>query len=155
MRVVFFVVALFWASAAEARDLSALSWLAGCWRLTDQRGAFSEVWVSPGRPVFFGYGVSHAAAGHDDWRQMRIEARGDDIVLFFMPGGRGPVFYTWSEMSVRGDGGRIRFDTEDRRFPQSIIYDRVGEQLTETVVDWRGGATEDFAFTRAECTAQP
>ena len=137
---------LAFAGVAEARDLTALSWLQGCWRYDDARGTFTEVWAAPPMPAMVGYNTRIAEGATEAWSQMRIEARGDDYVLLAMPNGYGPVTYTWSEFSR----SRIAFDTADRRYPQRLIYARDGERMSVTIVNWRG--REDvMTLQRVDC----
>ncbi len=152
MRVVIFILAWFCAGAAEARDLTALAWMNGCWRLEDARGQVTEVWQSPRMPAMIGYITTILNNQTTDWAQMRLETRGEDVVMLSMPKGRGPFLYYWSEFSTArtGEHARIAFDGQDRRYPQRIIYEREGDRLTATYVDWREQETV-FGYTRIEC----
>ena len=152
MRAAVFILVLAFAGVAEARDLAALSWLQGCWRYDDARGTFTEVWATPPMPALVGYNIRVAEGATEAWSQMRIESRNDDYVLLAMPNGYGPVTYTWSEYTPGRGGvrGRIAFDTADRRYPQRVIYERDGDRMTATIVNWRG-REEVTNFQRVDC----
>ena len=152
MRVVIFILAWICAGAAEARDLTALAWMNGCWRLEDARGQVTEVWQSPRMPVMLGYNFTVLSGSTTDWGQMRIETRDEDVVMLSMPKGRGPILYYWSEFSAArsGEHARLAFDGQDRRYPQRIIYEREADRLTVTYVDWRSQETV-FGLSRIDC----
>src|SRR5262249_47760464 len=116
MRAVIFVLGLMWAGTAQARDLSDVSWIRGCWRLQDPRGEVTEVWSAPPLPALFGYNVTRRNGSTEDWTQMRMEVRHDDILLMMMPRGYGPIMYIWTQLTAGDENdqhGRIAFETQD------------------------------------------
>lgn len=153
MRAVIFGLAVLWTSASQAQSLNDVSWLEGCWRLSDERGEITEIWQSPPVPALLGYGATTRDGETTSWKQARIEVVGDDLVFFFMPSGRGPTAFAWSEMRQRdgvADTGFVAFSNPHPRFPQNVSYEREGARLTLRLSGPRR-REEVYAFERIEC----
>ena len=155
MRWVAVLLAWAWASAAQALTVDSVAWLTGCWRLDRDGAEITEVWVAAPVPALLGYSVTRRAGETVAWKQMRIEQRDEDLVLYDMPSDGRHLRLLWSALSYNHatpTTGRAQFESLERSIPVQIVYQRDGDQLDVTVGGRRESQTSHYR--RIDCPAE-
>lgn len=147
MRALFFLIALAFASTAQAHSIEDLNWMKGCWRTEAARQEITEVWTAPPAPVMLGTAVTRREGNTVFWEQLRIEERDGALALIAMPGGAAPVRF---EMTEVGED-HVVFENPAHDYPKRIVYSRMGRMLTATVSGLSHVLGEAYAYRRISC----
>lgn len=128
-----------------------LSWMEGHWLSCDADFDVrnTETWIAAGE-VLIGASVTLHDGELHAWEQMRI-VHSDSLTSYVaMPNGGSPVTFVMTDQAPEG----AVFENLDHDWPQVIVYERDGDELTATARHAdpdRPSLT--WTFTRAELGA--
>lgn len=135
---------------APRPEASPLDWLAGCWRLERENGAYEEAWL-PAAPDGT-LGVSRERRGDRTvgYEFLRIERRPDEVVYVAQPSGQARAEFALTQRDER----RMVFENPRHDFPTRIEYERLDEDaLTARVSGPRKDGTRviEYPMRRIAC----
>lgn len=135
---------------AQQADLSAVSWLSGCWVASSGDNRTDEVWMAPRGGLMVGMSRSvrgGRATGHEF-----ILLAHKDGVLTYTPHPSGQATTDFAATLLSQD--KLRFENPQHDFPQAIEYVRAGaDSLYARVYAETDAAEPAFivAFGRMPC----
>ena len=143
------------AAGGDAGGVAArLGWLAGCWAHRAGALLVEEQWSAPRAGLLLGAGRTTRGDRLVGWEQLRIEARGDTLVLVASPSGQATAEFRAAPPTA---ARAVAFENPAHDFPQRVGYRAVGaDSLVARVEGARdGGAARavDVAFGRVACAA--
>lgn len=109
--------------------LTDLGWLAGTWSAESNGLLMEEHWMPPRGGILLGLHRDSRPDKPAFFEFLRIEEGEDGIVYLASPRGRPATPFKMIEMM----GTRVVFENTSHDFPQRIIYERKGDQLTARV----------------------
>ncbi|MEO1658862.1 MAG: DUF6265 family protein [Pseudomonadota bacterium] len=121
------LVAALLAPSSSPYSSSAPAWLEGCW--ISQGGGTEEHWELAGEGLLFGHNVVRRRDRVVFFEQLRIESNDNGAVFFAYPRGVGPTKFKEASRTEAS----ITFENDQHDDPQSITYERDGDELTATV----------------------
>ncbi len=121
-----------------------LSWMAGAWTQTDERGVTTrETWLAPLNGAMAGVGQTTRPGGRTSFEFMSITTEAAGPTFTARIEGQTPTPFVLKP----GEPGVAVFENLDHDFPQRVIYRRCGEDLCGRIegvvagqarsVDWR------------------
>lgn len=123
------VFAASWPARRRSVNLADLGWLAGKWRSTSpDDSVVDEVWMQPSGTAMLGMNRTVRSDGRTSFEFMRIAADNGRISFFASPSGREAT--PFKLLYFDRPNQRVVFVNEDHDFPNRVIYDRRGEELT-------------------------
>ena len=154
MRTLFFIcvlsVLVLSATAAPdpLPDLTAVSWMAGSWRMETPNVAIEEQWMQPAGKLMLGMSRTTSKRG-SFFEFLRVEARADGVYYVAQPKGGPPTDFKL----VRHSASEAVFENLAHDFPKRIIY-RL-DSPTELTARVEGDATskeqaEEFKYKRVK-----
>ncbi len=134
MRTLLIVVLLSLPIAAAAEEaapptVADLAWLAGAWCSSSENATAEEYWVAPHGGVVLGLHRDVRAGGRAFFEHLLIVEEDGALVYYASPAGRPATPFTLIEAGER----RAVFANPEHDYPQRIIYERDGDQLTATI----------------------
>jgi len=143
--------ALLWPSmtAAEAR-VDSVSWMQGCWQLTDGDRVVEEHWTSPKAGIMLGSGRTSRAGTLVGHEFVLLAERDGRLAYEAHPSDQPPTTF----MSKELDAASVVFEDPAHDFPQRVGYRRVGP---DRLLAWIEGSVSgkprrvDFPFHRIDC----
>jgi len=103
---------------AQAADVSALSWMAGCWRQESPARTVDEVWMAPSGDGMLGMSRTVVKGRIDEYEFLQIRAVNGRVVYIAKPSGQAEATFTASTIGAR----EVIFENAAHDFPQRIIY---------------------------------
>ena len=145
-------VALSAAAVPDAMpDLTAVSWMAGNWRMEGANMTVEEQWMEPAGKLMLGMSRTTSKRG-SFFEFLRVEARADGVYYVAQPKGAPPTDFKL----VRHTAQEAVFENLAHDFPKRVIY-RL-DSPTELTARVEGDASskeqaEEFKYKRAtgEC----
>lgn len=118
-----------------------LSWMEGRWLSCDAAtaGQVSETWIAAGE-VLLGASITLRDGQVRAWEQLRIVHTDSLTSYVAMPGGGSPVTFVLTDQTPEG----AVFENLDHDWPNVIVYERDGDQLTATA---RGDQPDEPSLT--------
>lgn len=129
------------------------SWMSGSWAGTIDGVKMEEQWTSADGGVMLGLHRDIRANGKVSFEFLRIEQKGDAIVLLAQPGGRPATTFTATTATAE----KIVFENLAHDFPQRISYWRKGDSLCARVegVLKSDEVAEEWCWARAGHATTP
>lgn len=139
--------------AARAQELTALSWLAGCWAAESGEPGSGEHWLPLAGGTMLGIGrtVRNGKTVEHEFLQIRLNAEGK-IVYIALPSRQKEATFTATNVAE----GSVTFENLQHDFPQRIIYKALpGDRLAARIEGLRGSTLRgiDFPMKRVPCEA--
>lgn len=131
----------------EIRDFS---WLTGCWAAEGGDRGSGEMWsTAEGKTLL---GVSRTVVSGDTvaFEYMRIAHDSNGKIVFTaLPSGQKETSFTLVSHHSR----RLVFENLTHDFPQRVIYERLGDELTGTIEGTTAGKRKQvvFRFIKQSC----
>ena len=143
-------------SKATAADtpLTALAWLAGCWRGNVNQREFREHWLPLRGELLIGAGHTVAGGKTQDYEFLRIEARADGLHYVAAPRNQKETAFRLASRTSDGPDEIFTFANPAHDFPQSIVYRRGSEGWLYVHVEGKLGSEERriiYPFRRVDC----
>jgi len=148
MRFLLFTLALTFAPAAHAATLDDLSWIKGCWRMTNGGTVVTEVWSAPPMPALLGYAYTTRDGVLREWEQTRITVIDGAPTYVAMPMGAPQTLFRLRDDSPRGTA---RFYNAEHDFPNTVEYRREGDWLYASVYADHSEHRQEFRYRRIRC----
>jgi hypothetical protein len=153
MNRVFVLAVLFAAtSAAGQQKVSDLSWLSGCWEMSEVgRGlTVTEMWMKPSGDAMLGVGRTVKSGKVIDFEFLRIVEDANGLAYLSRPSANKE---DTTFRLVKSSPGELTFENLQHDFPQRIIYRVDGRKLHARIEGTKDGKTRgvDFPYTRTKC----
>lgn len=113
----------------NVKQVENLAWLAGFWLAENDRSRVEEHWTTPVQGTMIGMNRMVSNRGRVSFEFLRIAASDEGVFYYASPSGREPVPFKLKES---GDS-RVVFENLKNDFPQRIIYQRAGTELTARI----------------------
>lgn len=141
-------------ACAHKPEVSALSWLTGCWQSESMAPGSGEQWVLQGDGVLYGVSrfVKNGKIGVGEAMQIRAQKDGK-LAFFAQPAGQQPAVFPLLRMTE----SEAVFENLQHDFPQRIVYRlEDSENLAARIEGLRKGElrTITFPMHRVRCAAQ-
>jgi DNA-binding beta-propeller fold protein YncE len=136
---------------AEARSLSDLAFLTGCWKgqLPGEEGTIEERFNAPTAGLILGTSQTVAGGKTKSFEFMRIEQTGEGIVMTPAPMGNKSVPF-----KLVGDGRGAVFENLEHDFPKRIIYRlREDGSLVARIEGEKAEQAQEFVMAAVPCAA--
>jgi hypothetical protein len=133
---------------AAPATLDELDWLAGYWTGDDAGTRMEEVWLPRRGEMMLGMHVDLFASGRSFFEYLRIEQRGDTLVLLASPRGRPPTAFIANSVT----DSSVMFENPDHDFPQEINYRMEGGKLHAGIAGIQDGTrqTAEWVWSPSE-----
>ncbi|MBS4027582.1 MAG: hypothetical protein KGZ58_03000, partial [Ignavibacteriales bacterium] len=102
----------------EKISLSSLSWLAGCWRMEEEKTISEECWMSPSGSMMLGTARTIANGKAVFFEFLQIVETDSGIFYIARPKGETPTEF----QLVSFQNNEVIFEQPAHDFPQRIIY---------------------------------
>ncbi|HBE66734.1 MAG TPA: amidohydrolase [Planctomycetaceae bacterium] len=123
------VFAASWPGQKRSVSLPQLNWLAGKWRCKmPDKSVVDEDWMRPSGTAMLGMNRTVRGDGQTSFEFMRIASEDGSILFFASPSGRKATPFNLAYYDQPNQ--RVAFENEDNDFPNRVIYDRRGDELT-------------------------
>jgi hypothetical protein len=147
-------ILLLLAALSEPADVSALSWLAGCWRGTSGSRTVDEMWMAPSGGGMLGAGRTVSGDRIVDHEFLQIRVQDGRLVYIAKPARQPEASFTAAAVGPR----EVVFENLEHDFPQRVIY-RLSDDLSlsariEGTSNGRPRAV-DFPMRRVPCPGAP
>ena len=136
--------------APAVPGVGALEWLAGCWEQRSGDLTIEEQWLAPRGGVLLGMSRTTRGDALVGYEFLRIELRGDTLVLVAEPAGQARTEFPGRTVAPR----TVVFENPAHDFPQRIRYRAAGaDSLRARVEGTRRGELRGFdvAYARMAC----
>lgn len=136
--------------AQEARQLSSLQWLTGCWGADGGETGSGEFWVMTEAGELLGLARTVRDGRTQRYEFMQIESEAGQLVFTAQPSCESQTRFPLAELSE----GAAVFENPDHDFPQRVSYRRVDEDRLLARVEGRENGVlraVDFPMTRQAC----
>lgn len=117
------------AGAEPASKVESLGWLSGSWVRQEGEKRYEEHWMRPDGGVMLGMARTVRPGKAAGFEHLRIGMVDGQLAYWAMPSGQNPAAFPLVEASE----GRAVFANPAHDFPQRIIYERKGDQLTAAI----------------------
>ena len=140
------------ATPAAASGVQDLTWLQGCWAMTDGDRTVEEQWMAPRGGVMLGAGRTVRAGRVVEYEFIVIREEGGRLVYEARPSGQATALFPVREQTPRS----VVFENLQHDFPQRVAYSREGDQLLAWIEGPRNGQTRriEFTYQRAACESK-
>ncbi|MFN7926200.1 MAG: DUF6265 family protein [Bryobacteraceae bacterium] len=138
------------AAAAFAQDVAALSFLTGCWSMSQGPMVIEEEWSRPAADGMLGFSRTLKGGKTVFSEFMRVEKKGATLVYLPRIGTKeAAVAFTMTKMSAE----EVIFENPRNDFPQRILYRKVEGGLHARIDGKQKGKerAEDFPYKRVAC----
>ena len=138
------------ATLAQAADVAALSWMAGCWRQQSEARTVDEVWMAPSGDGMLGLSRTVTKGRISEYEFLEIRVHDGRIVYTARPSGQPEATFTASKVGPR----EVVFENPAHEFPQRIIYRLQADgNLAARIEGTERGQTRgiDFPMRRVAC----
>ena len=135
-------------------SLTALAWLAGCWRGNVNQREFREHWLPLRGELLVGAGHTVAGGKTQDYEFLRIEARADGLFYVAAPRNQKETAFKLAGRTSDGPDEIFTFANPAHDFPQAIVYRRGSEGWLYVHVEGKLGGEERriiYPFRRVDC----
>ena len=134
----------------HAADVSALSWLSGCWAGQSGPVTIEEQWNKPlgGQMMGFSRTIKQGQVVFSEF--MRLEQRGSDVFYTARLGtNASPVAFKLIQQTA----SEVAFENPQHDFPQRILYRKAPRGLVARIEGSDKGQArgEDFPFRTVPC----
>ena len=120
------------------------SWLAGCWRSTDDGRVSEEQWMAPTGGSMLGMSRSVGDGEMRGFELLVLRTGTEGLVYHAFPSGQNPTAFPATHVSQR----RLVFEKPDHDFPRKIAYEQTTPDSAVARV-FADGADERPAFALA------
>ena len=138
------------ATLAQPADVSALSWMAGCWLQESSGRVVEETWMPPRGDGMLGMSRTVAKGRVVDFEFLQIRVKDGRLVYIAKPSNQPEATFT----AVTAGAREAIFENPGHDFPQRIIY-RLGADgnLAARIEGKQKGESRgiDFPMRRATC----
>lgn len=145
------VAAWLWPSMATAQArIDSVSWMQGCWQLTDGDRVVEEHWTSPRAGIMLASGRTVRAGTLVGHEFVLLAERNGRLAYDAHPSDQPPTTF----LSTAIDAASVVFEDPAHDFPQRVGYRRVG---ADRMLAWIEGSVSgkprrvDFPFQRVDC----
>jgi hypothetical protein len=141
------------ATLAQAADVSALSWMAGCWRQESAGRIVDEVWMTPRADGMLGMSRTVAKGRIVEHEFLQIRVQDGRLVYIAKPSGQPEATFAAKTAGAR----EVIFENLAHDFPQRIIYRlKPDGNLVARIEGTQQGEMRgiDFAMLRAACVTE-
>jgi Domain of unknown function (DUF6265) len=141
------------ATLAQAADVSALSWMAGCWRHESSGRVVDEVWMAPRGDGMLGMSRTVATDRIVEHEFLQIRVQEGRLVYVAKPSGQPEATFTAITASAR----EVIFENPAHDFPQRILYRLQPDgNLAARIEGTEKGQTRgiDFPMVRVACAGK-
>ena len=138
------------AALAQVSDVSALSWMAGCWRQESGGRTVDEVWMAPSGDGMLGMSRTVAKGRIAEYEFLQIRAQDGRIVYIAKPSGQPEATFNASTAGPR----EVVFENPAHDFPQRIIYRLNADgNIAARIEGMSNGKTRgvDYPLRRVSC----
>ena len=117
---VIFALSISFAAAQEAKqDVKDLSWMTGCWEMSDKGKSITEQWTKPAGQTMFGISRTIKNDKTTGFEFLRIVQNTDGIFYIARPSGaKEDTSFKLTKLSEK----EAVFENPEHDFPQTIIY---------------------------------
>lgn len=106
-------------SLAAAQEIKNLSWMTGCWEVSDKSGFVSEHWTKPAGGMMLGVSRTVKNEKTTGFEFLRIVQNGDGIFYIARPStNKDDTSFKMSKLTA----SEVVFENPEHDFPQTIIY---------------------------------
>lgn len=127
---------------AAPASVADLGWLAGAWCGESDKATAEEHWIAPHGGVILGVHRDVREGRGTFFEYLRIVDEDGAVVYYASPAGRAATPFTLVESGER----RAVFANPEHDYPQRIIYESTGEELTATIEGDVGGETRSSGW---------
>jgi Domain of unknown function (DUF6265) len=141
------------ATLAQAADVSALSWMAGCWRQESSGRVVDEVWMAPRGDGMLGMSRTVAKGRIVEHEFLQIRVQEGRLVYVAKPSRQPEATFTAVAASAR----EVIFENPAHDFPQRILYRLQPDgNLAARIEGTEKGQTRgiDFPMVRVACAGK-
>jgi hypothetical protein len=147
----FFLACLPTVAPAQENQISALSWLAGCWASESGEPGSGEHWMPPAGGTMLGAArtVRGGNTVEHEFLQIRQDSAGK-LVYVALPSRQKETTFTATSVAENS----VTFENAQHDFPQRVIYKALpGDRLAARIEGLRNGALRgiDFNMKRTPC----
>ena len=134
----------------QAPDVTAVSWMAGCWRQESPSRTVDEVWMAPAGDGMLGMSRTVARGRIVEHEFLQIRVQDGRLVLVAKPSRQPEATFTATMVGPRA----VTFENPAHDFPQRVIY-RLQDDgaLVGRIEGEEGGRPRgvDFPMRRVAC----
>jgi hypothetical protein len=127
-------------------DISAVSWLAGCWRQESPSRTVDEVWMTPAGDGMLGMSRTVAKGRIVEHEFLQLRVQDGRLVYIAKPSGQAEAAFPAKTVGAK----EVVFENLKHDFPQRIIY-RLQADGNLTARIEGGGKGIDFPMRRVTC----
>jgi hypothetical protein len=141
------------ATLAQAADVSALSWMAGCWRQESSGRIVDEVWMAPRGDGMLGMSRTVAKDRIVEHEFLQIRVQEGRLVYIAKPSRQAEATFTAVAASAR----EVIFENPTHDFPQRIVYRLQSDgNLAARIEGTEKGQARgiDFPMVRVACAGK-
>jgi hypothetical protein len=134
------------ADSVQPSAADQLSWIAGCWTLTQGDVVVEEHWMKPAGGTLLGMGRTVRNGQTSEYEFLQIRDVDGQLAYIAKPSGQPEATFTLRTMGE----AEATFENPDHDFPQRVTYRRTAEGITARIEGTRNGQTRsvDYAYKR-------
>ena len=148
--LLFFIIQINLCAQTKA-SIEDISWLTGCWEMSESDFTVTELWLAPSGSMMIGLSQTVSDDKTSGYEFLKIEEKEGKLVYTAIPSGQIETsFY-----QVQLNDTMVVFENMEHDFPQRIIYTLLNKDSLNARVE----ATEnselkgfDLPMKRADCT---
>ena len=143
------VIALAFAALFSTPTVRDVTWIAGCWELTNGTRHIVEQWTAPEGATMMGVSRTVADGKTTEYEFLLIREGAHGLEYVAKPSAQSEATFTATRVSA----SEIVFENLAHDFPQRIIYRKEGNALKAAIEGPMNGQTRriEFPYIRARC----
>ena len=148
--LLFFIVQINLCAQTKA-SIEDISWLSGCWEMSEGDFTVTELWLAPSGSMMIGLSQTISNDKTSGYEFLKIEEKEDKLVYTAIPSGQTETsFY-----QVQMNDTMAVFENMEHDFPQRIIYTLLNkDSINARVEAVENGKLKgfDLPMKRVDCT---
>lgn len=148
--LLFFIIQINLYAQTKA-SIEDISWLTGCWEMSEGDFTVTELWMAPSGDMMIGLSQTVSNDKTSGYEFLRIEVKDGNLVYTAIPSGQAETsFY-----QVQLNDTMVVFENMEHDFPQRIIYTLLNkDSLNARVEANENGELKgfDLSMKRVDCT---
>jgi len=148
--LLFFIIQINLCAQTKA-SIEDISWLAGCWEMSEGDFTVTELWLAPSGSMMIGLSQTISNDKTSGYEFLKIEEKEDKLVYTAIPSGQTETLF----YQVLLNDTMVVFENMEHDFPQRIIYTLLNkDSLNARVEANENGKLKgfDLQMRRVDCT---
>jgi hypothetical protein len=134
---------------AQTQSVEQLSWMSGCWVSVGGERGNEEHWLAAAGGTMLGIGRTVKGGKTVEWEFMQLRDENGHVDFVATPSGQTTAKFRL----IKLEGQRAVFENLGHDFPQRVIYERKGDELTGRIEGTSKGKERafDYPMHRGNC----